>query len=39
LLAQAPASYVIYDLLEQDGSDLRARHLEERRQLLHQLQR
>jgi DNA ligase-1 len=39
LLAQAPASYVIYDLLEQEGSDLRARPLRERRGLLHQLQR
>jgi DNA ligase-1 len=38
LLAQAPASYVIYDLLEQHGSDLRARPLEERRERLHHLQ-
>jgi DNA ligase-1 len=39
MLAQDPASYVIYDLLEQDGIDLRARPLEERRALLHQLER
>jgi DNA ligase-1 len=39
LLAQAPASYVIYDLLEQDGNDLRGRPLEERRTRLLQLER
>jgi DNA ligase-1 len=39
LLAQAPAAYVIYDLLEKDGSDQRGKPLEERRTLLHQLQR
>lgn len=37
LVAQAPASYVIYDLLELEGNDQRTKPLEERRRLLHHL--
>ncbi|HSK11824.1 MAG TPA: hypothetical protein VK907_01360, partial [Phnomibacter sp.] len=37
ILAEVPAGFIAYDLLEMDGNDLRHRPLGERRQLLEQL--